>query len=121
MYLDHAASTVVARGFERLARSSEDLAVMIRERSSRLAASGYKCFVGALAPSAPQRNRHQGSLNAEKMLMLLVRLDRVVSGGRIDIFDLENVIDSELMFGSGVQIRLIWDPPRAKLALRGPC
>lgn len=60
--------TDVAKDIKKAARSCRDIAIAVRERSSRLAASGYKSFLGPITPGQPHRNRHQASLNAEEML-----------------------------------------------------
>ena len=91
-------STDVARDFMKSFRLRKDIAVAVRERSSRLSASGYKCFLGSMEAGQPHRNRHQGALNGECIMALLLRLDREVANGKINIFQLEDCINSDLMY-----------------------
>lgn len=91
-------STDVAGDFTKAFASGADLAVAIRQRSARLATLGYKCFLGPMRQGQPHRNRHQGALNGEGMMSLLLRLDRYVTDGKINCFDLEDCVNSDLMF-----------------------
>ena len=59
---------------------------------------GYTCFLGPMPPGGPHRNCLQAGLSAEKMCALLLRLDRVVCNGSVGLFDLEQVVASDLMF-----------------------
>ena len=91
-------STDVAKDFMRSFRCGKDVAVAIRERSCKLAKAGYTCFLGPMPSGQPHRNRHQNGLKAEDVMTFLLRLDRVVANGQINIFQLEASLNSDLMY-----------------------
>ncbi|CAK0883393.1 unnamed protein product, partial [Prorocentrum cordatum] len=89
-------SVDVVEDFSARLRKTTILAAVIRGRANYLHDLGYKAFLGRQA-GGPHRNRHQSSLSAEDMQVLLVRLDRVVAGGKVYLGQLEEALRSDLM------------------------